>query len=176
MSRFKDIAPFIILFIVGICTIILALVDIIYDRGWFLVTIILFIAIIFIAFVLILQKIQKRNAIVDIFRDFEKKLKGGLFHYKCPTCEGIFAIKKSKSNNKKPLKLTCPDCGAFGIISPNPPVIEDRIPETKSLNANFICNNCREGITIWAEGKNLYEKITVYSCPFCGKEEALKRA
>jgi len=176
MNQFKETSPFDILIIIGIFTIFITLLDIIYDKGWLLVTIILFIAIIFIAIFLLLLKIQKRNVKVDIFKDFEKELKGGLFHFKCPTCGGIFAIKKSKSNNKKPLKLTCPDCGAFGVISSNPPYIEDIIPEHKSINADFICKNCREGITLWAEGKNLYEKIAVYSCPFCGSQESMKRA
>ncbi len=176
MNRFREKGPFLILFFLGICALIIAIFDVIYAQGWLLITIVLFIAIIFIAFVLLLLKIQKKGITVDAFEDFEKKLRGGLFHFKCPTCNGIFAIKKSKSNNKKPLKLTCPDCGAFGIISPNPPIIEGKIPEKKSINADFLCKNCGEGITLWAEGKNLYKKIVVYSCPFCGKDELLKRA
>ena len=176
MGRFRETGPFYIFLFLGICALIIAVFDIIYNRDWLLITIVLYIAIIFIAFILILLKIQKKSVTVDAFEDFEKKLMGGLFHFKCPTCNGIFAIKKSKSNNKKPLKLTCPGCGAFGIISPNPPTTEDKIPEKKSINADFLCNNCGEGITLWAEGKNLYKKIVVYSCPFCGKDELLKRA
>jgi predicted RNA-binding Zn-ribbon protein involved in translation (DUF1610 family) len=176
MRQFTDSVPFYILLIIGFCSLIIVIFDIIFDMGWIFITIILFIAIIFITFLLLLLKIQKQNSTVDIFKDFEKKLRGGLFHFKCPTCEGFFAIKKSKRNNKKPVKMTCPDCGTIGIIPPNPLVMEDSIPENKSINADFLCRSCGEGITIWAEGHSLYENIFVYSCPFCGKEESMKRA
>ncbi len=32
---------------------------------------------------------------------------------------------------------------------------EEEIPEIKSIKANFICNICGEGITIWAEGTEM---------------------
>jgi len=107
--------------------------------------------------------------------EFEKSFKGGLFHFKCPTCNGIFAVKKSKSNNKKPVKMCCPDCGAIGLIPSNPVCIKDVIPEKKSMKANFRFIECGEGITVWAEGKDLYENITVYCCPFYGVERKLNR-
>ena len=107
--------------------------------------------------------------------EFEKRLEGGLYHFKCPTCKGIFAIKKSKGNNKKPTKMTCPDCGAIGVISSSPCQIEEVIPEKKSVKANFKCNICGEGITIWAEGTDLYKNVNVYSCPFCGEKKPLTR-
>ena len=176
MRNFNGIAPLIILFTVGIFAIVYSIFDILFDIGLFFIPIIIFVVVIVLFFIFLFLEKQKKGVTFDILKDFEKKLKGGLFHYKCPTCNGIFAIKKSKKNNKKPLKLTCPDCGAFGIILPYPPVIEDVIPENKSINADFICKNCGEGITLWAEGKALYNKIFVYSCPFCGKDESLKKA
>ncbi|GAH17075.1 unnamed protein product, partial [marine sediment metagenome] len=36
--------------------------------------------------------------------------------------------------------MTCPDCGAIGVISPNPAQIEEEIPEKKSIKANFKCD------------------------------------
>jgi predicted RNA-binding Zn-ribbon protein involved in translation (DUF1610 family) len=176
MSKFIEKAPFYILFIIGLISLFFVIYDIVFDSGLFIVTILIFIFLIFITFVLLLMKIQRQNTNIDIFKEFEKKLSGGLFHFKCPTCDGFFAIKKSKRNNKKPLKMTCPDCGAFGIIPPKPLIIEDRIPENKSINADFLCRSCGEGITLWAEGKKLYEKISIFTCPFCGKEETMKRA
>ena len=111
----------------------------------------------------------------DIISEFEKSLKGGLYHFKCPTCTGIFAIKKSRKNNKKYIKMTCPDCGAIGIIPPVPAQSEETIPEKKSLKANFKCNVCGEGITVWAEGTDLYKGVQVYSCPYCGEKESMKK-
>ena len=46
------------------------------------------------------------------------------------------AIKKSKSNNKKTVKMTCPDCGVIGVISPNPAFIEEEIPEADIFYSN----------------------------------------
>jgi predicted RNA-binding Zn-ribbon protein involved in translation (DUF1610 family) len=176
MDRLKETALFFILLLVGLFSLLFGIFDIILDWGLIFITIVLFIVVIFIAFVLLLLRIQRQNTSVDIFKDFKKKLSGGLYHFKCPTCGGFFAIKKSKRNNKKPLKMTCPDCGAFGIIPPNPLVIEDRIPDNKSINADFLCRSCGEGITLWAEGNKMCENIYVYSCPFCGKEETMRRA
>ena len=107
--------------------------------------------------------------------EFEKTLKGGLFHFKCQICGGIFAIKKSRANNKKKVKMNCPDCGAMGIIPENPLCIEEDIPEKKSTKAVFRCKICGEGVTIWAEGSDLYSNTQVFTCPFCGVEKPLHR-
>ena len=64
--------------------------------------------------------------------------------------------------------MTCPDCGAIGVIPPNPIFVEEEIPEKKSLKVNFRCGVCGEGVTIWAEGTDLYKETQVYTCPFCG--------
>jgi predicted RNA-binding Zn-ribbon protein involved in translation (DUF1610 family) len=119
-----------------------------------------------------LNKIPKTIGTVG---EFEKTLKGSLYHFKCPNCNGFFAVKKSKNDYKQPVKMTCPDCGEIGFIPFNPMFIEEEIPEKKSIKANFKCSICREGLTIWAEGTELYQDVHVYSCPFCGKEETMKR-
>lgn len=133
--------------------------------------------IVLIVLIIITFIIRRRKPVRQIgsVEEFEKSLKGGLYHFKCPTCYGIFAVKKSKSNDKRPVKMNCPDCGSFGFIPPNPVCIKAEIPEKKSIKANFRCIECGEGITVWAEGKDLYDNIIVYSCPFCGVEKKLDR-
>jgi predicted RNA-binding Zn-ribbon protein involved in translation (DUF1610 family) len=127
--------------------------------------------------ILIYQRSKRKKApvIMDVVEQFEKTLEGGLYHFKCPTCEGFFAIKKSKGDNKQYVTMTCPDCGAIGVIPPNPSSIEDEIPEKKSIKANFKCESCGEGITVWAEGTDLYKKLHVYSCPYCGEDETMRK-
>jgi len=97
-------------------------------------------------------------------------LEGKLYHFKCPNCQGIFAIKKSSRNNKKPFTLTCPDCGTIGKISSSPPVVIEEIPEQKSENIKFKCKNCGEKVSIWAEGTDLVQDIQIYSCPYEGTD------
>ena len=117
---------------------------------------------------------EKSDSHEDIVEEFEKTLEGKLYHFKCPQCEGIFAIKKSKHNNKKPFTLTCPDCGTIGRISGSPPVVVEEIPEQKSENIKFKCKNCGERVSIWAEGTDLVQDVEIYSCPYCGKRQSMK--
>lgn len=140
----------------------------------------LFIFLIFLFIILsflihIFLKKKKVRIFINSIEEFKKSLTGPLFHFKCPICNGIFAIKKSKGDNKKSIKMTCPDCGRIGVIPPNPVLIEEGIPEKKSLKVNFRCNNCGEGITIWAEGTDLFDNIQVFSCSFCGKTNTMNR-
>jgi predicted RNA-binding Zn-ribbon protein involved in translation (DUF1610 family) len=108
--------------------------------------------------------------------EFEKTLHGGLFHFKCPVCYGYFAVKKSKQNNNKLVRMNCPDCGTIGVIPPqSATVVEEEIPEKKSIGINFRCGSCGEGITVWAEGAELHSDLNVYSCPFCGTDQTMER-
>jgi len=167
---------FYLLIIVGLFVMLFSIFDIIYAKDLIYVSIGLYCAIIVIIFLMIFFGVEKKEEQPEItIEEFEKRLKGGLYHFKCPTCHGIFAVKKSKGNNKKYVKMACPDCGALGVIPPNPAQIEAVIPEKKSLKANFKCNNCGEGVTVWAEGSELNKNVNVYSCPFCGVKEPLKR-
>ena len=106
---------------------------------------------------------------------FERSLYGKLLHFRCPVCNGIFAVKESKKNGKKPLILRCPDCGTIGKIQVFHPIIPGDIPLEKSGGINFTCKNCGEKLTIWAEGNDIYPKIEVFSCPFCGAMRPLKK-
>ena len=105
---------------------------------------------------------------------FKKMLHGGLYHYKCPLCKGIFALKESRENEIKNLILTCPDCGAVGRISSNSPVMIEAIPFEKSHRASFICQVCGERLNLWAEGRPLIEEINIFSCPYCENNKPMK--
>jgi len=166
---------FYIISIIGFWVMIFSIYDIIYDKGFMIAVLVSFGVLLALIIFLIFFGLKKEEVVVNTIEEFEKKLHGGLFHFKCPLCEGIFAIKKSKSNDEKPIKMTCPDCGTVGVVPPNPPSIEEVIPEKKSMKANFRCISCSEGITVWAEGTELYKNINVFSCPFCGQEQTMNR-
>jgi len=175
MNFLKSNGPYFLLILLGLWVFIFTLFDIVYDKGWqFFLIAAYFILIVLIIVLAITKRMKKAKPALTI-EEFEKMLKGGLFHFKCPTCEGIFAIKKSKSNDEQPVKMTCPDCGAIGIIPKHPKSVEEEIPEKKSLKANFRCAVCGEGITVWAEGAELFDDTCVFSCPFCGCDEKLEK-
>jgi DNA-directed RNA polymerase subunit RPC12/RpoP len=175
MSWIKTNGPYFLLILLGIWVLIFTIYDILLDKGWQWILIGAYIVLIFLLIIVTIIRTMKRPKPMGTVEEFEKTLKGGLFHFKCPTCEGIFALKKSKSNDEKPVKMTCPDCGSIGIIPPHPKSIEGEIPEKKSIKANFKCITCGEGITVWAEGSDLYPNTCVFACPFCGKDEMLNR-
>jgi predicted RNA-binding Zn-ribbon protein involved in translation (DUF1610 family) len=167
--------PYKILILLGFLTFIFSIYDIVFGKEWIWVILICYIALVFLFIILILLRVNQSTKIFMGVEAFEKTLKGGLYHFKCPKCFGIFAIKKTKKNDKKPVKMTCPDCGEVGFIPVHPMCTEEDIPEKKSLKANFRCNKCGEGVTIWAEGTTLYNHTTVLSCPFCGSQKPLHR-
>lgn len=161
--------------LLGFFVFLFSLWGLLFEKMWMYYVAAAYVLLIVICLILFLTIfVKSKNKAVTI-EEFEKSLKGGLYHFKCPLCRGIFAIKKSTANNKKPIKITCPDCGEIGIIPARPYKIEEAIPEKKSLKANFECSHCFERLTIWAEGTDLYEAVCVYSCPYCGKEHTLTR-
>jgi predicted RNA-binding Zn-ribbon protein involved in translation (DUF1610 family) len=164
-----------LILILGFWVLFFSVYDIATGRNWMLIILILYAVLIILLVTLILYLWNKRPSIPYTVEEFEKRLTGGLYHFKCPGCDGIFAIKKSRGNNKKAIRMTCPDCGVVGIVPSKPMSVEEEIPEKKSAKANFRCQVCGEGVTVWAEGTELYKKIYVYTCPFCGEEEPLKR-
>lgn len=164
-----------LILILGFWVLFFSLYDIATGRNWILIILTLYAVLIILSVTLILYLYNKKPSIPYTVEEFEKRLKGELYHFKCPSCGGIFAIKKSRGNNKKMIRMTCPDCGIVGIIPPNPVSVEGEIPEKKSAKVNFKCNSCGEGVTVWAEGAKLYKKVSVYTCPFCGGQEPLKR-
>jgi predicted RNA-binding Zn-ribbon protein involved in translation (DUF1610 family) len=164
-----------LILVFGFWLLFLSLYDIFTGREWMLIILILYAISIILMVTIILYLFIKKPSIPISVKEFEKRLKGGLYHFKCPKCSGIFAVKKSKGDNKKIIKMTCPDCGIVGVIPPNPKLVEEEIPEKKSGKVNFECKICGEGITVWAEGTDLYKKVAVYTCPFCGEQEPLKK-
>jgi len=167
----------IIFIILGLCVLIFSFCDIVFGMGLIIVAIPAYAVLILLMLILIFRRKQARIVPVDldVVEEFEKTLEGGLYHFKCPTCKGFFAVKKSRGDNKKYVKMTCPDCGAVGVIPPKPVSIEDFIPEKKSIKANFKCEICNEGLTIWAEGTDLYKKLHIFSCPYCGEVETMRK-
>ena len=152
-----------------------ALYDISTGQEWMIVILAINALLLILILTIIVYLYSKKPRVSYSVEEFEKRLKGGLYHFKCSSCGGIFAIKKSKENNKKPIKMTCPDCGIMGVIPSEPVCIEEEIPEKKSVKASFECRRCGEGITIWAEGTDLFSGVSVYTCPFCGEKKPLKR-
>ena len=177
MSIFRGTMFILLLLLIGLILLVFSIYDVLNDFGLFFITIPAYIVIVILIIFLMFRRLRTKIVPIEIdaVEEFEKTLEGGLYHFKCPTCNGFFAIKKSKGNNKKYVKMTCPDCGAIGVIPPKPARIEDYIPEKKSLKANFKCNICNEKLTIWAEGTELYKKLQIYTCPYCGKIESMKK-
>lgn len=169
-----------LLFVGIICLDFLVLLFTIWDisnnEGWLVRIIALYSILIVLTLLLLASNIRRKPVIETTVQEFEKSLKGRLHHFKCPSCRGIFAIKKSKHNNKKAFTLTCPDCGMTGVIPSNPSSVVEVIPEKKSANTNFTCGTCGEWIMVWAEGSNLASDINVFSCPYCGTKKDMHRA
>lgn len=148
--------------------------SIIYKDQWLQSILALYGILIILAVVLVFLISKKKST--DFKRaveEFEKTLEGKLYHFKCPSCNGIFAIKKSKRDNKKSFTLTCPDCGNVGTILPTPMSVVEEIPEQKSVKTRFTCKNCGEFISIWAEGTDLFHEMQIHSCPYCGKKQSM---
>ena len=175
MSWFESKIMFNFFLIIGLVLLVFTIFDAVLLDGLYVQVLGIYVAMIIMLLIIVFYITLERSRIVYSVEEFEKTLKGGLYHFKCPVCGGIFAIKKSKSDNKKDVKMTCPDCGALGVIPSNPMVVENEIPEKKSDKANFKCMRCGERITVWAEGTDLYKNVGVYTCPFCGVEKPLKK-
>jgi len=149
--------------------------DVLYDEDWLLQVSLLYGILIVLVMLMIFSRAMKKSTDVSpTVQEFEKILKGQLHHFKCSNCNGFFAIKKSKQNNKKTFVLTCPDCGHIGTIYSSPNMVVEQIPEKKSINQNFTCDHCGEWISIWAEGTDLFSDIHIYSCPYCGTEQSMR--
>ncbi len=167
--------PFVAIIFFAFLVFVFSLWDILYHEQWLERIIALYAILILLTFLFLVSREKKKPVIQKSVNDFEKSLEGKLQHFKCPSCGGIFAIKKSKQNNKKPITLTCPDCGTTGTIPSKPSQIQEEIPETKSVYKNFQCQNCGETIMVWAEGVDIIQDqdIHVHSCPYCGAKQDL---
>jgi len=176
MKFFENPGLYMLVLLLGFWVMFFSIWDVLFNKGWGLIIGIGYLLLIVFCFLIIyIRYYTNFTKTEEVIEEFEKTLEGGLFHYKCPTCEGLFAIKKSRRNDKKPVKMTCPDCGMVGIIPTYGKTVEEEIPEKKSVGVNFKCNSCGEGVTIWAEGSELYSNICMYSCPYCGEQQTMNR-
>lgn len=166
--------PFIGIIIFAFLVLIFSLWDIIYNEQWLERIAALYSILIILCILFLVSKEKKKPAVTKSVDAFEKSLQGKLQHFKCPSCNGIFAIKKSKRNNKKPFQLTCPDCGMTGHVPTQPLKTLEEIPEKKSVHKRFTCEHCGEWMMIWAEGTEIIPDVRVYSCPYCGTKNTLR--
>jgi DNA-directed RNA polymerase subunit RPC12/RpoP len=160
--------------IASICLFIVSVYDMLSlqdrFRYWFFASIVL----VCISLLIFLYMYRSSRKEMDPVVLFKKTLQGGLYHYKCPICNGIFALKESRKNDGCNLTLNCPGCGTLGRISSQSPKMVEKIPTEKSPRVSFICTICGERLNIWAEGKPLIDNITIFSCPYCGSKKQMK--
>ncbi len=169
--------PFIAIIIFAFLVFLFSLWDIIYQEQWLERILALYAILILLTFLFLVSREKKKTHAQKNVDEFEKTLEGKLQHFKCPSCDGVFAIKKSSQDNKQPFTLTCPDCGMTGSIPSKPLQVQQEIPEKKSVQTMFQCQNCGETITIWSEGTDMIQdQIHVYSCPYCGVKQDLNYA
>jgi len=174
MEVVKNKLPYFLIFFIACVLLFISLWSIVYENQWFQNILAFYgILIILVAVLLFFSLKKKTTDIVHAIKEFEKTLQGKLHHFKCPMCNGIFAIKKSKRNNKKSFILTCPDCGNIGKISRTPKSVIEKIPKRKSSKKNFKCKNCGEFVSIWAEGTEIFHEMKINSCPYCGNEQSM---
>jgi predicted RNA-binding Zn-ribbon protein involved in translation (DUF1610 family) len=170
--------PFIAIIFFAFLVFIFSLWDILNHEQWLERIIALYGILVLLTFLFLVSREKKKPVIQKSVDTFEKSLEGKLQHFKCPSCGGIFAIKKSNQNNKEPFTLTCPDCGMTGSIPSKPTQIHEEIPDKKSVHKNFQCQNCGEWVMVWAEGKDMIQdqNVHVHSCPYCGAKQDLHPA
>ncbi len=144
---------------------LLQLFDFIFERE--ILQRILILYIIFITFLIVLIFLQTSKKFKDVLKSrrvFEKLIEDKLHYFKCPKCNEIFTIKKSKENENKPFIITCPCCGIVG-----------RIPaESRSVGNKFTCKICGEQVVIWAENIKSPHNVEVFTCPYCGEKQSMK--
>ena len=169
--------PFLAIIFFAFLVFVFSLWDIIYHEQWLERIIALYGILVLLTFLFLVSREKKKPAVQKTVGSLEKSLEGKLQHFKCPSCGGVFAIKKSNQNNKQPFLLTCPDCGMTGSIPSHPSQIQLDVPEKKSVHKVFQCQNCGETVTVWAEGVDMtQDPVQVYSCPYCGVKQDLSPA
>lgn len=174
MKIFENKLFFILIILLAFFIFVFSLWSIVYEDQWLQGIMALYGILIIILLVIVFYILNKKPFhLKKAVKEFEKTLEGKLHHFKCPACNGIFAIKKSKHDNKKSFTLTCPDCGNVGTIPPTPKLVEEEIPDNKSAKTRFTCNKCGEFISIWAEGVDLFNNVQIYSCPYCGQKKSM---
>jgi len=174
MKIFENVYFFPLICIFACIVFFVSIWSILYEDQWIQGIIALYGILILIVFVIVFYLFKnKPRKVENAVQQFEKTLEGKLQHFKCPSCNGIFAIKKSKHENKKPFSLTCPDCGHVGTIPHAPKLVEEEIPDEKSIKTKFKCKKCGEFVSVWAEGTELFNHVQIYDCPYCGHRKSM---
>ena len=97
---------FILLIFFGFWVLFFSIWGIIFNKDWNILILTLYVLLIFSSVIITVLKSFNFKLKISKIEEFEKKLKGGLYHFKCPICKGIFAIKESTNNNdKKSVKI-----------------------------------------------------------------------
>jgi len=130
MNSVKSTIPWIAIIILTCIVLFFTLRDIVYDqqiiqlfnfimkRQTLQRIIILYCILIIFGIFLIFSRFTKNfETIIHSKKRYEKLLKNKLNHFKCPNCNGIFTIKKTKNINNKSVMITCPSCRTIGRIS-----------------------------------------------------------
>lgn len=105
---------------------------------------------------------------------FQKALRGGLYHFCCCRCGGMFAVKRSRYNDRRSFFLLCPICGRKGrTIVGNAFFSVNSIPVEKSSPVRFACRSCGEYVSLWVEGSAPFEDSRLLSCPYCGEFDSM---
>jgi DNA-directed RNA polymerase subunit RPC12/RpoP len=158
---------------IAMILLVVALWDFITDQQFILPILALYAILFILTIVFLFLRINAQPLGNNAVKLFEKSLKSSLHHFKCPHCSALFALKKSKIDNRKPFILYCPSCNTRGLISSKSTVIMERIPQVKSPRTKYQCTKCLEWITIWSEGSILQPKTEILSCPYCGSSKPL---
>lgn len=172
----EDSGLYALIALLGFWVMFFSIWDILFYKQWLVSIVTAYVILFLLLFIVLFYRHQMPvKTKKELVEEFEKKLKGSLHHFKCPNCMGFFAIKKSKSNDEKPVQMTCPGCGAIGILNPDSVCIEAELPERKSIGLNLQCKHCGEGVTVWAEGSEMHPTVSILTCPYCGEDKPLSK-
>lgn len=129
MTSIKSKIPLVAMIILIFLVLFFTLWDIVYEKQLFQLfdfiikrqmlqkIIILYSIFVIFAIILIYSQMAKKSvAFLRSGRLFEKSLNSKLRHFKCPNCNRIFTIKKTKVSNNRSFKVTCPSCRATGWV------------------------------------------------------------
>ena len=133
MTSVKSKIPLVVLILLTCVVVFLTLWDIIYEKQLLQLLDFIFerqmlqrmlalygILTIFAIVLTFSRTTKKSEAYSWSGRKFEKSLESKLHHFKCPNCNGIFTIKKSKGSANRSFIIACPCCRTIGRIPSNP--------------------------------------------------------
>lgn len=154
---------------------VLSLIDIVFFSSSFFISVFVsygFVVVLLSFLVVSLSLIPaKKNMGLS---QFQKALRGGLYHFCCCRCGGMFAVKRSRYNDRRSFFLSCPVCGRQGrTIVGNAFFSVDSIPVDKSAPFRFACKSCGEYVSLWVEGSVPSKQNELLSCPYCGEFDSM---